>query len=235
MTHSPLTNRIRLSAQSDSRNGRQIDRFIVHHAASTSLDGVVDMMVRETREVSANYVVGNQIVCVVDEELRAWTSGTADWDGRAITVETINNAGDPNWTVSDKTFDNLARLIADCARRYGFPITDDTILTHQELYRRYGDSYATACPGDLQRRKAELIGLANSYLSNQSRKDIFMALTDQEQKRLLAKVDLLAYAMDKILLPALARVDKGTYANQQTNEQVKSELEAFSARLNALK
>jgi len=152
-----------LSAQSDSRNGRKIDRFIVHHAASTSLDGVVDMMVRETREVSANYVVGDQIICVVDEDRRAWTSGTADWDGRAITVETINNAGDPHWTVSNKTFDNLARLIADCARRYRFPINDNTVITHQELYTRYGASYPTACPGDLQRRKGELIRLANKY------------------------------------------------------------------------
>lgn len=163
MTHSPLTTSIRLSAQSSSRDGRRIDRFIVHHAASTSHDGVVDMMVRETREVSANYVVSERITCVVDEDRRAWTSASAAWDGRAITVETINSAAGGSWPVSDKTFDNLARLIADVARRYDFPINDSTILTHQELYTRHGASYATSCPGDLQRRKAELIALANKY------------------------------------------------------------------------
>lgn len=165
MTHSALTNEIRQSGQRSSRNGQTPSYFIVHHVAGTSHDGTVNMMVNATREVSANYVVSEKITCVVDEDYRAWTSGSTYWDSRAITVETVNSrAGDP-WPVSDKTFDNLARLIADCAKRYGFPINDNTVLTHQELYTRFGDSYATACPGDLQRRKAELIRLANHYLT----------------------------------------------------------------------
>lgn len=162
MTHSKLTNQIRLSGQSSSRGGQKVDRFIVHHAASTSLSGVVDMMVRATREVSANYVVGDKVICVVDEDRRAWTSASSHWDGRAITVETINNST-AGWTVSAKTFDNLARLIADVASRYRFPIDDTHIITHQELYTRYGASYPTACPGDLQRRKGELLALARRY------------------------------------------------------------------------
>lgn len=164
MTHSKLTNEIRLSNQRSSRNGAKIDRFIVHHVAGTNHDATVNMMVHATRQVSANYVVGDKITLVVDEDYRAWTSGTSHWDGRAITVETVNNST-VNWTVSDKTFDNLARLMADCAFRYGFPLNDNTVLTHQELYTRYGASYPTACPGDLQRRKAELITLANKYLN----------------------------------------------------------------------
>lgn len=170
MTHSPLTNEIRLSSQSSSRQGAKIDRFIVHHAASTNHDGVVNMMVNRTRQVSANYVVSEKITCVVDEILRAWTSGSsadggkgAAFDRRAITVETINAVGAPSWAVSDKTFDNLARLIANSADRYGFDINDDTVLTHQELWNRFRASYATACPGDLQRRKGELINLARTY------------------------------------------------------------------------
>ncbi|MEF3323159.1 N-acetylmuramoyl-L-alanine amidase [Gulosibacter sp. GYB002] len=162
MTHSKLTNQIRLSGQSSARGGQKVDRFIVHHAASTSLSGVVDMMVRATREVSANYVVGDRIVCVVDEDRRAWTSASSYWDGRAITVETINNSAN-GWTVSERTFDNLAKLIADVATRYRFPIDDTHIITHQELYTRYGASYPTACPGDLQRRKSELIARARKY------------------------------------------------------------------------
>lgn len=165
MTHSALTNEIRQTSQRSSRNGQTPSFFIVHHVAGTSHNGTVDMMVSGSREVSANYVVSEKITCVVDEDYRAWTSGSTYWDSRAITVETVNSrAGDP-WPVSDKTFDNLARLIADCARRYGFPINDSTILTHQELNTRFGDSYPTACPGDLQRRKPELLRLANHYLS----------------------------------------------------------------------
>ena len=164
MGFSSLASRVNISNQSSSRQGRSIDRFIVHHAASTSIDVVVGMMVSGSREVSANYVVGDTVVGVVPEEVRAWTSASADWDGRAVTVETINDSTN-GWTVSDRTFDNLARLIADVAKRYDFPITDDTVLTHQELYTRYGASYATSCPGDLQRRKGELLALANTYLA----------------------------------------------------------------------
>ncbi|WP_334153058.1 N-acetylmuramoyl-L-alanine amidase [Microbacterium sp.] len=174
MTHSKLTNKISLSSQSSSRDGAKIDRFLVHHAASTSQEGVVDMMVRGTRTVSANYVVGDTITLVVDEDRRAWTSGSkydggkgAAFDKRSITVETINNST-KNWTVSDKTFDNLARLIADVATRYEFPINDDTVLTHQELWTRFRASYPTACPGDLQRRKAELLTLARKYQSGKA-------------------------------------------------------------------
>jgi len=65
--------------------------------------------------------------------------------------------------VSDVTFDKLAQLIADVAARHGFDINDDTVLTHQELWSRYRKSYPTACPGDLQRRKGELIRLARQY------------------------------------------------------------------------
>ena len=169
MTHSTLTNSIRLSSQSSSRDGAKIDRFLIHHAASTSQAGVIDMMVRGTRTVSANYVVGDTITCVVDEDRRAWTSGSrsdggrgAAFDKRSITVETINDSTD-DWTVSDKTFDNLARLIADCATRYDFPIDDDHVLTHQELWTLFRASYPTACPGDLQRRKSELLTLARKY------------------------------------------------------------------------
>lgn len=166
MTHSPLTNGIQLTSDSDARN-RGVDRFIVHHAATTSLAAILALFQPGGRTVSANYALGNDgtLILAVDENRRAWTSSSAAWDGRAVTIEVANSyAGDP-WPVSDAAFDKLARLIADVATRYGFPINDDTVLTHQELYNRYGDSYPTACPGDLQRRKAQLLALANHYKS----------------------------------------------------------------------
>lgn len=170
MGFSALVDDVRLTTQKSSRQGSRVDHFIVHGAASTSYSGVINMMVNRTRQVSANYVVGDRIAGVVDESERAWTSGSATdggkgaaWDRRSITVETINSTGAPGWLFSDKTFDNLARLIADCAERYGFDINDETIVTHQELWTRYRASYPTACPQDLQRRKGELISLARKY------------------------------------------------------------------------
>jgi hypothetical protein len=164
MTHSPLTNGVQLTSDSSPR-GRAIDRFIVHHAATTSLAAILALFAPGGRTVSANYALGNDgtLILAVDEDRRAWTSSSAEWDGRAVTIECANIVAGGSWPVSDATFDKLARLIADVAQRYGFPINDDTVLTHQELWLRYGDSYATACPGDLQRRKPELLGKAGYY------------------------------------------------------------------------
>lgn len=164
MTHSKLTTRIDLTSDSSPRNGRKIDRFIVHHAATTSLDAILALFKPGGRTVSANYALKDDtLVCTVDEDRRAWTSSSAEWDGRAVTIEVANSAARDPWPVSDKSFDKLARLIADVATRYGFEINDTNILTHQELWTRYRASYSTACPGDLQRRKAELLTLARKY------------------------------------------------------------------------
>lgn len=164
MTHSPLTNGVQITSDSSPRTAR-VDRFIVHHAATTSLAVILGLFQPGGRTVSANYALGNDgtLILAVDEDRRAWTSSSASWDGRAVTIEVANSVAGGSWPVSDAAFDKLARLIADVAERHGFPINDDTVLTHQELYLRYGASYATSCPGDLQRRKAELIGAANYY------------------------------------------------------------------------
>lgn len=164
MTFSPLTNGIQLTADSSKRTAK-IDRFIVHHAATTSLAAILSLFQPGGRTVSANYALGNDgtLIGAVDEDRRAWTSSSATWDGRAVTIEVANSVAGGSWPVSDATFHKLARLIADVATRYGFPIDDNHVLTHQELYIRYGASYATSCPGDLQRRKPELLALARHY------------------------------------------------------------------------
>lgn len=170
MTHSALADRTQWTSDRSSRDGARVDRFIVHHAATTSLAAILALFQPGGRQVSANYALGSDgtLVATVDEVYRAWTSASYIDDRRAVTIEVANSSAGGSWPVSDAAFDKLARLIADVAGRYGFPITDDTVLTHQELYTRFGRSYATACPGDLQRRKGELLRLANHYLGGGS-------------------------------------------------------------------
>lgn len=164
MTHSSIATGIQLTSDSGSRDGRDVDRFIVHHAATTSLSAILGLFQPGGRTVSANYALKDrQLILAVDENRRAKTSGSISWDGRAVTIEVANSSAGGAWPVSDESFDTLARLIADVATRHNFPIDDTHILTHQEIYRRYGQGYATACPGDMQRRKAELINLARHY------------------------------------------------------------------------
>lgn len=187
MTRSSLAARVTDTHQKSSRNGAKVGFFGVHHAASTSHRAVVDMMVSGSREVSAHYVVSEIIESVVDEDYRAWSLSSPAWDARSVVVETINDSTD-GWTVSDRTFDNLARLIADWSTRYGIRITDDTVITHQEVHKRFGESYATACPGDLQRRKPELLKLAQHYASTPTPQDQEDEDEDMSRPTTIAKV-----------------------------------------------
>ena len=153
MTFSKLTTRLSGNGGQFSSRGRKVDMFIVHHAASTSVNNVLNMMATGSRQVSANYVVdGVNTIGVVPEEYRAWTSGDAAFDGRSITVETINDRVGPTdmtWTISEASYISLAKLIADCSTRYGFPLDRDHVVGHRELRSRWGASYSTACPSGI--------------------------------------------------------------------------------------
>lgn len=59
---------VRPSRQSSSRGDVPIERFIIHRAAATSLEGVADIVIEETRRVSANYVVGQCVIRVIRED-----------------------------------------------------------------------------------------------------------------------------------------------------------------------
>ena len=150
MVQSKYTDQVRISNQRSSRGGARIDRIILHHQASTNDDATIDLMVSGRKQVSSNYTVSNEgrATLVVPEEYRAWTSSSAHWDGRAITFE-IENESSNGWTVSSTAHEKVARICADVAIRYGFPLNRDTVIGHRELYTRYGASYATACPGSL--------------------------------------------------------------------------------------
>ena len=152
MTHSPLTNQIRLSSQHSSREGARIDTFLIHHQAGTNDDAVIAAMISGSRKVSANYTIRSdgRLTCVVDEDLRAWTSGSTEdggkgaaWDRRAITVEIENAGGEPNWPISDAAIEKAALLLLDLEKRYAIA----NVLGHRDLWEKFRASYATYCPG----------------------------------------------------------------------------------------
>ena len=151
MTFSKQTNQVRISNQSSPRNST-IDTFLIHHQAGTSDDAVIAAMISGSRGVSANYTISNEgrITCVVEEERRAWTSGSAyddgrgaAWDHRAVTVEIENESAGGAWPISAKALDAAARLLRDVRSRY----TIRHVLGHSDLWERYRASYPTFCPG----------------------------------------------------------------------------------------
>lgn len=131
-----------------SRQGNSITRVIQHHWAGPGGDA---RLANPNQQASANYLIFSDgtIAVQVPEEYRAWTSGSFEADGNAITIECENssyqvngNDNDPNsWKVSDAALASIIRLVADVARRYKFgAVTEGNYLGHRVFQ-------ATACPG----------------------------------------------------------------------------------------
>lgn len=156
MTYSPLVNRTSWDGgKSDPRDGVGISSFIIHCAAMTSLDGYLGLVTGD-KEVSSNYSVkDNTVVSIVPDERRAFTSASKydgdkgrAWDYKSLTVEIINATTNP-YTVSEQSLHSAAKLVAERATHYGFPINPDTVIGHRELYSRFGASYSTECPAGI--------------------------------------------------------------------------------------
>lgn len=144
MTRSALTAYSVPTSKYSSRQGYSPRRFILHHTAGGGNQGNINLLAHnDDYEVSCNYLSLNtgEIVSIVPEEYRAWTTGwEADRD--SITQETVNTGGAPNWPVSAQQIENVAQLIADCSRRYGWGriAYGRNFFVHQNFN-------ATACPG----------------------------------------------------------------------------------------
>ena len=136
----------------------KITKIIIHHMAGIlTADQCASIFAKPSRCASANYLIGKngEIKCNVDEEYRAWTSGSREYDMKAITIEVSNSTGAPNWEVSDVCIKSLVELCADICRRYCIvpEFTGDlkgSILFHSMLQ-------ATACPGPYIKSNIERI------------------------------------------------------------------------------
>lgn len=140
--------------------------FIVHHAAMLVDSSLKYQYVSPSRELSSNYAMrqNGDIVAILHEEYRPFTSSSARADNWGITIEIANELGAPSWKISDRAFDQLARLIADCATRWKFPINRTHVIGHREVLPKFGQGIATACPGPwLYSRMDELCALAKKY------------------------------------------------------------------------
>lgn len=160
MVFSKLATRTVSTTKHSSRQGNKITQFIIHATMGGGDESNVAYLSTGKNDVSASYVLqttGN-LVGVVPEELRPWTTG---WqaDKNAVTVETVNSTGAPNWLVTEAQIQKLAELAADLCKRYGWGRLDRTrIRAHREFMN-------TSCPGDyLYSKFGEIITRANQIL-----------------------------------------------------------------------
>lgn len=155
MSNSPLINGTVLdpSCSPDRKIGNReykIRKITIHHngVAAPCTGTAIAKGLAAKSGGSANYCIGYQgdIILSVPEEKRAWTSSNRYNDAEAVTIEVSNIKGEPNWEVSDISYQRLIDLCVDICRRNGMPglvwtgKSDGTLTTHNMFA-------ATKCPG----------------------------------------------------------------------------------------
>jgi hypothetical protein len=127
-----------------SRVGTKVDVLQIHHATTTSLDGLRALMAPGGRMVSANGAMSKDghLQLVVPADKRAFTSATP-FDRRSFTVEVCNTSLAPHWGISDAAHERLAQLAFDMHFELGMPLDRAHIIGHREV----PGTYPTACPG----------------------------------------------------------------------------------------
>lgn len=148
MTKSELATYAKNMSPSKTKRTEKITKITIHHTACiASAQSIANAFALPRRCASANYIIGKdgEILCDVEEEYRAWTSGSSWNDQRAITIEVSNCSGAPDWAISDKCMKSLVELCADICRRYCivpyFDNTKNASLTFHCMFQ------ATECPG----------------------------------------------------------------------------------------
>ena len=155
---SDLCDKTILSPCFSDRNGQKITKITIHHAAGILTgEQLANIFKVERRCASCNYAIGKdgEVVGVVPEEKRAWTSGSRWNDEQAITIEVANISGKPDWKISDASMQTLIKLCADICRRYCiipyFNGTKEASLTFHYMFQ------ATECPGPYIKKNIQYI------------------------------------------------------------------------------
>lgn len=146
-----------LTSDHGSREGVKPSLIVLHHAATTSLSGLIGLMMPGGRIVSAHAAIGgDEIVNTVPEDRRSYSLGAAVFERRVLSAECVNSAAAPGWPLSDATEESTARWVADVSVRRGIrPHREGdpkgwTVIGHREVFTIHGQSYATACPGGMR-------------------------------------------------------------------------------------
>ena len=169
---------------------------ILHHAAMTSLSGLLALSMG-AKQVSASALVkDNQAYDLgMGNTYRPWSVADGYWDSAMRSVETANEST-VGWTISASSAETLAKLIAYWAQQDGFyphrngdPKTW-TVIGHREVYTIHGASYATACPGSMDldaitRRAQQILAADSGSQNGNDPMPLYAEYTDPRKNRKL--------------------------------------------------
>lgn len=149
MSNSKLVSYTKISPNSTNPRRSKITKITPHHVAGNlSLQAIGNVFAPTSRQASSNYGIDSNgnIGMYVEEKNRAWTSGNADNDHQAVTIEVANEQIGGQWRISDKALEALVKLCVDIAQRNGIKKLNYTGDKNGSL-TRHNMFQATSCPG----------------------------------------------------------------------------------------
>ena len=137
-------NRILDKHYTQGRNGRSIDKVIIHHnAGNLTIPGIYQVW--QTRPASAHYQVDSngRVGQLVWDADTAWHAGNWEANCTSIGIEHADISNNP-WRISDACLDNGAHLTAAVCKYYGLgrPTWGHNVFGHK-------DFASTQCPASL--------------------------------------------------------------------------------------
>lgn len=126
------------------------NHIVLHHAATTSLEGAINTLRGTNGAPTANYVVKDRdLVEMVPEGSSPWTNGRWTSNMYSITFEMVNESGSGSiWQPPSKeTMETTAWAMARAAQRWNFELPLEVgvnVFGHRDVSKS-----ATACPGNL--------------------------------------------------------------------------------------
>lgn len=176
MSNSAMVTYTKLSPNNSGKRTHAIDTITIHHmAGNLSVQTCGDLFAKPTRKASSNYGVNHKDVGLyVDEANRSWCSSSGVNDQRAITIETANDGGAPDWHVADDTLETLIKLCVDICKRNGiqklvWSDNKNDRINHVNGCNMtiHSDFSATLCPGPyLKSKMAYIAQKVNEELFN---------------------------------------------------------------------
>lgn len=137
-------NRLMNKHYTKGRNGRKINKVIIHHnAGNLTIKSIWDVW--QTRQASAHYQVdsGGRIGQLVWDRDTAWHAGNWEANTTSIGIEHADISSKP-WRISEACLDNGAHLVAAICHYYklGRPVWGKNVFGHKHFS-------ATECPASL--------------------------------------------------------------------------------------
>ncbi len=228
MSNSNLINYTKISPNSTNPRQDNIKKITIHHmAGNLSIEGCGDLFANPSRQASANYGIDSsgRIGMYVEENNRAWTSGNADNDNQAVTIEVANDGGAPDWHVSDTALAKLIDLCTDICRRNNIPSLNFTGNANGNL-TMHCYFQATACPGPYLKSKF-------AYIADEVNKRLKAADTSGNGNTY--KVQVGAYSVKSNADAMLAKVKAAGFDTYmvQADGMYKIQVGAYNLKSNA--